>query len=106
MGLRHGVSLKASALSAGLAAVPLLAALMVPANAGEAVVRMLGVAPEHAVAYHPWMGSFMVLLLSLHGAGYITAWARDEGWPGVYERLLTWQHCRKADTRTRGAVLP
>ena len=100
--LRHGVSLKASALSAGLAAVPLLAALMVPANAGEAVVRMLGVAPEHAVAYHRWMGSFTVLLLSLHGAGYITAWARDEGWPGVYERLLTWQHC----TSRSGICLP
>jgi NAD(P)H-flavin reductase len=91
--LRRGLDLKGQALSAGLAAVPLLAALLVPANAGEAVVRMLGVPPEHAVAYHRWIGFFAVLLLSLHGAGYITAWASQEGWTGVYERLLTLEHC-------------
>jgi len=91
--LRKGLTLKGVALSTGLGAVPLLTALMIPANAGEAVVRWLGVPPEHAVAYHRWLGFSVILMLSLHGGGYILAWAKQEGSSAVYSRLLTAKHC-------------
>ncbi|PWA46087.1 ferric reduction oxidase 8 [Artemisia annua] len=69
----------------GLLAEACLALLLFPIMRGMNVFRLFGIQFEASVRYHIWLGTMMVSLATLHGAGTLFIWGiknqiQDEIW--------------------------
>lgn len=78
----------------GQGCVPLLAGLLLPADATESVLTFMNVTPERATGYHRWMGSGAFLLSAMHGVGYLPVlWKSHGGWEGLKLMLFSMATC-------------
>ena len=77
--------------------------LLMPMGRRSILLEALGVSWEKAVKYHRWVGYYTVVIIVLHGSGYVAVWLRgngDERWDpdGVMVRhtLVPWG-CRECN---------
>lgn len=80
--------------SLGIGTIPLLAGILLPAKATNAVFSFLHSTPERAVSYHKWIGFGTVLLVTLHGVAYFVYYYMTRGgWEGIRTYMFTNKTC-------------
>uniref|UniRef100_A0A7C9APM8 Ferric-chelate reductase (NADH) n=1 Tax=Opuntia streptacantha TaxID=393608 RepID=A0A7C9APM8_OPUST len=72
----------------GLLAEICLALLLFPILRGLSILRLLGIQFEASVRYHIWLGTSMVFLATLHGAGTLFVWGIS---PYIQNEMRMWQ---------------
>ncbi|KAL8116924.1 hypothetical protein AgCh_023198 [Apium graveolens] len=81
--------LEKTGLHFGLIGLFCLAFLFLPVSRGSVLLRLVDIPFEHAARYHVWLGHLTMLIFSLHGLFYLTAWTMKGE---LIKELLDWKN--------------
>lgn len=66
-----------------------MAFIFFPVSRGSVLLRLVNIPFEHAVKYHKWMASIMMVIVVAHGGIYLVLWqSLDRFWQEVRLRIM------------------
>ncbi|XVF75462.1 hypothetical protein PTKIN_Ptkin13bG0190400 [Pterospermum kingtungense] len=83
------VLLEMTGLRFGMMGLLCLAFLFLPVARGSLLLRLIDIPFDHAIRYHVWLGHLTMMLFTLHGLFYVTAW-KIKG--TLMKELLEWKN--------------